>query len=222
MPKETFHKLPAEKKKKLIDAFLREFSVKRYDDASITAVVRSLGIAKGSIYQYFKDKLDLFLFLKEECGAIKVQYISHIKREDYPDFWDYFRALYKAGLRFDLERPLESNFLHSLAEHINAPSMKIYYADWLEQVMQAMCYWIQYEVDRGHFRDDVPVKSMAFFLYQVTTHIGDYMRALHGLNIDSRLNEGQPVYGDKNGEILLQSVEEYISILKRAFEKPNP
>ena len=87
MPKETFHKLNSDKKNEIIKAFLREFSSKTYDEASITNVVKSLGIAKGSIYQYFDDKLDLYLYLQRECNNVKMGYISSIRRDDFPDFF---------------------------------------------------------------------------------------------------------------------------------------
>ena len=219
MPKETFHKLSPDKKKKIIDRFLREFSTNSYDDASLTTVVKSLGIAKGSIYQYFAGKLDLFLFLQSECAAIKAKYIGHIKRDDYPDFWAYFRALYLEGLRFDLEHPLESNFLHNLARHIHAPSLKELTKQWFDQVIEIMCTWIQYEVDTGHFRNDLPVKSMAFFLYTVSISIGDYMRTMYGLNLEENIKSGKPVYGEQRGRILMRAVDDYINLLRKTFEK---
>ena len=65
MPKETFHNLNSEKKEAFIEAFMYEFSHRTYEEASITSVVKTLGIAKGSVYQYFDGKLDLLLYLKE-------------------------------------------------------------------------------------------------------------------------------------------------------------
>ena len=219
MPKATFHKLSPNKKKKIINGFLREFSTNSYDDASLSTVVKSLGIAKGSIYQYFDGKLDLFMFLHAECAAIKGKYVGHVKRDDYPDFWAYFRALYVEGIKFDTEHPLESNFLHSLARHIHAPSLKKLTRQWFDQVIDIMCGWIQYEVDIGHFRNDLPVKSMAFFLYAVSINIGDYMRTMYGLNLDENIKSDKPVYGQQKGRILMNAVDDYINLLRKTFEK---
>ena len=219
MPKETFHKLSPDKKKKIVDGFLREFSTKSFDDASLTTVVKSLGIAKGSIYQYFDDKLELFLFLHAECATIKGKYVGHVNRDDYPDFWAYFRVLYQEGIKFDLEHPLESNFLHNLAKHIHAPSLKALTKQWFDQVIEIMCAWIQNEVDKGLFRNDLPVKSMAFFLYTVSISIGDYMCTVYGLNLDENIKSGKPVYGDQRGQILMSAVDDYISMLRKTFEK---
>ncbi len=55
MPKETFNKLSQDKKDRITQGFLKEFYNKPYEEASITAVVKELGIAKGSVYQYFEE-----------------------------------------------------------------------------------------------------------------------------------------------------------------------
>ena len=63
MPSNTFLNLPDDKRERIISAALEEFANNDFRNASITRMVRSLGIAKGSVYQYFKDKKDLYLYL---------------------------------------------------------------------------------------------------------------------------------------------------------------
>ena len=48
------------KRKKIIKAALKIFSKKGYSPAAIDEVAHEAGIAKGTIYLYFKDKEDLF------------------------------------------------------------------------------------------------------------------------------------------------------------------
>lgn len=59
MIKQTFHNLSAEKKKRIINAIIKEVEQKSYDDISINQIVKNAGISRGSFYQYFDDKLDL-------------------------------------------------------------------------------------------------------------------------------------------------------------------
>ena len=66
MPKQTFYKLPQEKQERILAAAKREFTQMRYSDASINQIVREAGIPRGSFYQYFEDKNDLFLTLIDE------------------------------------------------------------------------------------------------------------------------------------------------------------
>ncbi|WP_277486667.1 TetR/AcrR family transcriptional regulator [Catalinimonas alkaloidigena] len=218
MPRETFHKLKEEKKKKLIDGFLREFSIKTYDEASLSSAVKSLGIAKGSIYQYFDNKLDLFLFLVGECSAVKQTYIGHLKREDFPDFWTYFKALYEEGVKFDLENPLQSHFLHSLAKNINSPSIQEINDKFQEQTIAAFAEMIRYEVTHGHFRDDLPLSTMAFFLYKTSLSINDHMQLFYDVNPEVSIQKKMAVYADQKDQLLMKTVDEYVHLLRQAFD----
>lgn len=59
-PSNTFQNLPADKQERILDAALSEFADKGYARASVNSLVSRLGIAKGSIFQYFADKPGLF------------------------------------------------------------------------------------------------------------------------------------------------------------------
>ncbi len=218
MPKETFHNLNEKKKEKIKDAFLREFAVHPYDKASLSSVVKSLGIAKGSVYQYFDDKLDLFTYLIGECSAVKMKYIGHLKRDDFPDFWAYFRALYEEGVKFDLENPLESHFLHSLQENLNSPSVKEIYNDMLSQVITGFVDMAKKEIEHGNFRDDLPVNTIGFFLYKTSLAINEQMQAFGKIDPKKSIKENKPVY-DGKVFTLLKVVDEYIKILQNALDK---
>ena len=63
MPSSTFLNLPAEKQEKLMEAAVREFSHKPFNEASINQIIKEAGIPRGSFYMYFTDKEDLFRYL---------------------------------------------------------------------------------------------------------------------------------------------------------------
>ncbi len=63
MPRQTFFRLPEEKRERLTEAAWKEFSTVRFADASINRIVRDAQIPRGSFYQYFEDKEDLFFHL---------------------------------------------------------------------------------------------------------------------------------------------------------------
>ena len=62
MPKETFFNLPSEKQERLMEAAQKEFSRVPLQDASIAKIVKLAGISRGSFYQYFEDKDDLYYY----------------------------------------------------------------------------------------------------------------------------------------------------------------
>lgn len=60
MPTSTFYNLPDEKKQRLLQAVEREFTRVPFEQTSINRIVQDAGISRGSFYQYFEDKDDLF------------------------------------------------------------------------------------------------------------------------------------------------------------------
>ena len=63
MPKQTFFNLPDDKRQRIIDVVIDEFADNDYANVSISSIVARAGIAKGSFYQYFEDKEDLYGYL---------------------------------------------------------------------------------------------------------------------------------------------------------------
>lgn len=63
MPTSTFFRLPAEKRERLMDAAWEEFTSSSYSEASINRIIHKAHIPRGSFYQYFRDKEDLFWYL---------------------------------------------------------------------------------------------------------------------------------------------------------------
>ena len=66
MPSDTFLRLNDDKKKKLIDASFKEFSLYNFNDVSINRIIKEAGISRGSFYMYFIDKKDLYFYLLEQ------------------------------------------------------------------------------------------------------------------------------------------------------------
>lgn len=66
MPTDTFFRLPEEKRARILESAWREFTAVPYAEASINRIVRASCIPRGSFYQYFADKNDLFLTLIDE------------------------------------------------------------------------------------------------------------------------------------------------------------
>lgn len=62
MPSETFFRLPAEKQQRLLDAARLEFSRVSLAEASISNIIRTAEIPRGSFYQYFENKEDLYFY----------------------------------------------------------------------------------------------------------------------------------------------------------------
>ena len=86
MPKQTFYKLPQEKQARILAAAKREFTQVRYSDASINQIIREAGIPRGSFYQYFEDKKDIFLYFLQDYRAEILRGFSQVVKDMSGDF----------------------------------------------------------------------------------------------------------------------------------------
>jgi AcrR family transcriptional regulator len=106
MPKQTFLNLPEEKRNHIINVAINEFVEYGFENASTNRLVSKSGISKGSFYQYFEDKLDVFMYLISLLEQEKIAFFS----DKHPpsvkmDTFSYFRWMIKAGLEFNSIHP---------------------------------------------------------------------------------------------------------------------
>jgi AcrR family transcriptional regulator len=106
MPRETFFNLSEEKRARVLDAALTEFASHTFHQATVDRIVEGAGISKGSFYQYFGDKKDLYRYLVKMSQEKKLDYIKRtLKEEDNTDIFSQLRGLYSAGVRFAQDNP---------------------------------------------------------------------------------------------------------------------
>lgn len=216
MPKSTFINLPEKKKKLFVEAALEEFAHQNFQSASITSVVKKLGIAKGSVYQYFENKLDLWLYLKQYAEQVKLSYLLSVKREDFPGFWEYYRAMYEKGINFDLENPLCSLFLYRIGFKESSLQVQPYLQNWKTQAQELFAGLIMKEQDTGAFNKNIPVPIAAHFMTTMSMSIGELMQNRYQVNFDENIAKGRPLFGSNKKELLL-AVDELITLLQKAL-----
>ena len=69
MPTTTFFNLPPPKREKLLRAAVAEFARRPYGEVSINRIIQAAEIPRGSFYQYFADKTDLFRYVLQTYGC---------------------------------------------------------------------------------------------------------------------------------------------------------
>ena len=107
MPSQTFANLPDEKKQRILDAAIEEFSSHTFNDASIARIIEKAEIPRGSFYQYFTDLKDLYKYIFKIIVDKKMVYLSKsMGGNDFSgDFFSTIKKLYTAGLQFAVGEP---------------------------------------------------------------------------------------------------------------------
>jgi len=112
MPKQTFLDLPEAKRQAFTRIALTEFAANDYNTASVSKIVEKAGIAKGSLYQYFENKQELFVYLLDLSSQTMLEYV----RQSAPpasaaDFFELLRWQMSATVQAALAYPLHSRLL---------------------------------------------------------------------------------------------------------------
>lgn len=104
MPKETFKNIPEAKRQKFLSEAALLFAEKGYAGADMGELARRAGVSKGSIYNYFESKEDLFLYVCAFNLELSRQAIYGTMDPD----WDIYRQIehiFESGARFIGDHP---------------------------------------------------------------------------------------------------------------------
>ena len=93
MPKDTFFRLPEEKRKRIMVAAENEFLENSFDAASINRIIKEAAIPRGSFYQYFEDKKDLFTYTISIHKDEVFDYIEGVIQECEGDIFLFMRRI---------------------------------------------------------------------------------------------------------------------------------
>lgn len=200
MPKDTFYNLPEEKRQKIYEAAVEEFSRHPFKQASINRVVERADIAKGSFYQYFQDKKDLYKYLMDDIFQKKIAYLTPALKNPWElDCFTLIRELFRSGLSFAKENPK----LAKVGQHLLNDSEKDTYHEVMEEKksegIQIYKRILEAGVEKGDVRQSVNLDIAAYLLYQLA---------------NSLTNDFMDIFSMEGEEFLLARVEDMISILK--------
>ena len=91
MPKETFYRLPGEKRKRIMAAAEREFLENSFEAASINRIIKEAAIPRGSFYQYFEDKKDIFLYIVSTHKNEAFGFVESFIKDSDGDVFSFMR-----------------------------------------------------------------------------------------------------------------------------------
>ncbi len=213
MPKPTFDNLPQSKKKLVLQAAFEEFAYNDFNGASINRLIAKAGISKGSIYQYFGSKKELYLYLVQVARNRKMEYLQDVIDNDNLGFWKLFERLFEMGIKFDMENPLKSHFLYAVSLEWNNAELGNLKNEQLYANAKMFKYLLEKEKARGKLRSDVPTDLMGFMIAQMSAGIPDYISFKYGTDFKKNIEERKPVYALSDKEIG-EVVKDLVNLMK--------
>jgi AcrR family transcriptional regulator len=213
MPKQTFFNLPEEKRRAILDLAIDEFAEHDYKNASLSNIVARSGIAKGSFYQYFEDKRELYFYLLELATQEKKRFLARTPPPDPSmDLFDYLCWLMQQGAQFELSSPRLARVAYRALF-----SDRPFGDEPFEQVRRAAREFYGSMVDLGRAQGVIDAsldRDLAIFLFSaVFNDFGRYV--IEHLEVDPEaLSSGQILYQDLPVEALAVQL---IEVLRRGL-----
>lgn len=208
MPKETFFNLNEEKQEKIMRTAISEFLNRGFEKGNIGDIAKSAGVAKGSMYQYFENKKELFLFSVQwsmEFLMKKYNKYMNIKDKDINIFDLFYQNSKEMWLKLRDERELvifiEDVFLGKYSS-LTDESM-----DYMMKVSDEYLFkLIQDGKDSGYIRKDIDDKILSLFITGVSMKIKEYL-------MNKARAAGEDII-DEDFEVYEKEIKAMIELLK--------
>jgi len=202
IPTTTFNNLTEEKKHRIIEAAINELSISSYEHIKLSNIIRDAKIPRGSFYQYFADKMDLYKYIMSKIADKKVEYLSDkMKNTQNLQLLDLFRELYISGIKFAIENPkyimiteLLLSSKGTLYDELMGNNLKLAFDYYKSCIIR--------DIEQGYIRDDVDVDTLCELIIDMT------------LNVTNRQLRDT---GEINPKLMLHKIDSIIKIFKKGI-----
>ncbi|SHJ74688.1 transcriptional regulator, TetR family [Desulfatibacillum alkenivorans DSM 16219] len=163
MPKSTFNNLPLEKRERILRVAAELFAQTGYTKTDVALIAREAGVAKGSMYNYFESKDDIYVHV---CARALEQSRTAVYG-GIDKSWDIYRQIdhiFRKGSAFAVESPefvllylnVSSVGMERFAEALTR-EVEHYTANHLRNL-------IRKGMEAGIVRPDINASMTAFFI----------------------------------------------------------
>ncbi|MDD5637814.1 MAG: TetR/AcrR family transcriptional regulator [Atribacterota bacterium] len=199
-----FHSLESEKQERIINAALKEFARNGYGKASTNEIIKQAGISKGSLFNYFNNKKELYLFLLDYVEKVIKKIYAEVDWNE-PDFFTRIRQLGLVKFKIYKKFPHAFNFLKAVS-HEYAADVKPAISKLKQDLIASGLEKGYQNIDWSKFREDIDREKMINIInWTMLSFAEQHMNELDSIE-------------DVGREILSES-DEYFEILKQCFYK---
>lgn len=216
MALQTFHNLKPERKEEILKAAYEEFAFNSYLTASLSNIIKKLGIAKGSFYRYFENKSDLYAYLIQNAYEMRMGQLDNLLENENLKFFDIIRENFRDKVIFDLKYPLESIFLYNAMQESNLEQTGTIVKDMIAGIMKFVSDLVRKYQEKGELNSAVSPDLASFFIFQSQLGIYEYLSAYKGINFKECIKNGH-LFSVSEEEIM-RIVDEIIVILKSGLK----
>ena len=177
MPKETFFNLSEEKQESVMRSAINEFSKHGFERGNVGDIAKNAGVAKGSMYQYFENKRELFLYSVQWSSELFIK-----KYNKYLVFTDkninFFDYLYETSKTLFIQMRKEKELVIFL-EDVLLGKYKNLMGESMEYMMKVsdeyLLKFIRRGKEDGYIREDIDDTLLCLFATGVSYKFKEYI-----------------------------------------------
>jgi TetR/AcrR family transcriptional regulator len=216
MPRPTFDKIAPEKRERFISEAARLFAERGFSQTDMAELASRAGVAKGSVYDYFDSKEDLYLHVCRD-GLERSRTAVYGGIDPSWDIYRQLRRIFDRGMKFADSHPeyvamylnISSAGMESFAEELSLEVEK-FTADYLKRLIRA-------GVKQGLVRKNVDVKLSAFIINSLYIM---FLSSLVSRHYRIRIKEYLEIKGQPDEKTIAKHIEKTISLIER-FLRPS-
>lgn len=221
MPTVTWARVDPARRAAVVEAAEAEFGARGFSQGSLNVIARRAGVAKGSLFQYFADKRDLYAFIAD-IGSQRVRAYMEVRiRELDPSrpFFEFLTDLLDDWVAYYADHPRE-RALHAAATLEVDTDARISVRSVIHRhYLEVLRPLVRDAQARGDLRADSDTDALLSLLLLIFPHLAlaPYMRGLDPVLGLDEPNPDQPAL----------AVRRLVAVLAAAYSplpatKPSP
>jgi AcrR family transcriptional regulator len=203
---EILRKLDSDKRDRIINASLEEFSKHGYRKASTNKIVEKAGISKGLLYHYFGKKENLYEVLCAFVVNRIMEEITHSVDWEEPDVFERLVQIMLVKISLTRYYPKLYDFAAVMYAETGVEGIEKASEEVAPDLMQRV---FRENIDFSRFRDDIDTNIAMEIIQWTLEKYGD--RFWSQRKSDQTLDL----------EVVKAEVLVYVDVLKRAFYQPG-
>jgi len=212
MPTVTWARLDGQRRAAVVAAAEAEFAAHGFSRGSLNVIARRAGVAKGSLFQYFADKRDLYAFISDVASQrVRVYMEDRIRELDASrPFFEFLTDLLDVWVVYFAEHPRE-RALHAAASfEVDTDARVSVRAVVHRHYLEVLRPLVQDARARGDLHRDADTDTLLSLLLMILPHLAlaPYVRGVDPVLGLDEMSPAQPAL----------AVRRYVAVLAAAFQ----
>jgi len=175
MPKKTFFNINDKKRKMIVDESINEFSTYSYENSSINRIVENCKISKGSFYQYFGNKEDLYRYIISISLEKKMEYVNATLISEIDNgFIKIIKEIFKSGLKFAYENEKLASIGVLLIKNKNSEIYRKIIGQNKNLAVDFYKKLIEIEIEKGKIKPDINIEFTSYLINSMIINLSEY------------------------------------------------